>query len=251
MCGAGSRAPGYIEKTQTAFAADRPRNSSFHVSMFWSPLLTAGQRTRLTPKLAAGWTEAVADFEYLLIGVGAHFGYEKGPRAEAMRKEGYEPLTYAGRLRFVRDSLETTIAALRRHGFGGTVIVLGAPNDHRMLPSGAHSEEGGCQGEFENQTLRAQHARAYERAPIAASSLAGHQTSAYVLDAELVGAFSEHFHTVHLPVAQLLAGRFDAHIGQGFAHNAEKVDCMHWCTGSGVPEVILGIVHDIIFRAAR
>ncbi len=42
------------------------------------------------------------------------------------------------------------------------------------------------------------------------------------------------------------ASRFDAHLG----NSSNKFDCMHWCTGSGVPEVILGILSKVLIHAS-
>ena len=145
-CMMGQRAPSLTESQQTATVMRPDINSSFRVDLLWSPLLTAGQRTSLTTKIPGGWTTVVADYDLLVIGIGPHFAYETGPRAEAMRKAGYEPLSRKSRVQFLRDSLHTTVKAL--HGFMGTIVVLGYPNDHRMLPDGNFSSGGTCDGDY-------------------------------------------------------------------------------------------------------
>ena len=138
----GQKAPSLTESQQTASIRRADINASLRVDLLWSPLLTAGQRTSLTTRVPGGWTTVVADYDLLVLGIGPHFAYETGPRAEAMRKAGYEPLSRKSRLQFLRDSLDTTVRAL--DGFTGTIVVLGYPNDHRMLPDGNFSPNGVC-----------------------------------------------------------------------------------------------------------
>jgi len=53
-CMMGHKAPSLTESQQTAAIMRSDINASFRVDMLWSPLLTAGQRTRLTPKIPGG-----------------------------------------------------------------------------------------------------------------------------------------------------------------------------------------------------
>lgn len=242
-CMMGHKAPSLSESQQTATIMRSDINASFRVDMLWSPLLTAGQRTTLTTKIPGGWTTAVADSDLLVIGIGPHFAYEAGPRAQAMRKAGYAPLNRTSRKQFLRDSLHTTVKAL--HGFMGTIVVLGYPNDHRMLPDGNFSSSGTCDGDYHDESLQMQHVAAYQNAPLTASSLSHYQLSSFAIGEEVYQAFSEHFHTIHLNLHDMYASRFDAHLG----NSSLKFDCMHWCTGSGVPEVILGILNKALYTS--
>ena len=54
------------------------------------------------------WTTVVADYDLLVIGIGPHFAYEAGPRAEAMRNAGYEPLSLTSRKQFLRELIRFT-----------------------------------------------------------------------------------------------------------------------------------------------
>ena len=136
-----------------------------------------------------------------------------------------------------------------------TIVVLGYPNDHRMLPDGNFSPNGTCDGDYHNESLRMQHAAAYQNAPLTASSLSHHQLSSFVIGEEVYQALSEHFHTIHLNLHDMYASRFDAHLGNSSIKlgnsSINKFDCMHWCTGSGVPEVILGILNKVLHTSSR
>ena len=243
-CILGKNAPSLTESQQEITVTREDMNASFRADMLWSPLLTAGQREQLTPNIPGGWGAAVKDYDLVVIGVGPHFNYETGVRAEAVRRAGYNPQSRASRERFLRDSLYTSARALL--GFTGTVLVLGYPNDYRMLPNGSFSSKGDCEGDWHNKSLRFRHTAAYQNAPHAASSLSTNQLSSFNIGEEIYQAFSRRFHTIHVNLHDMYAGRFDAHMGR-VSNTSQEQDCIHWCTGSGVPEVILGIVYELMF----